>query len=119
MKRFFKLPGPQPQPNNRAATTKSPSPPPVVHTTGLQPKYVVPPVPHPNTYEHIAIVASKTGLLLRPHINGLVRTESHVKINWGLAGKIEEVEGDGERNADWSKAVIVYGIIGTLDLFSG
>lgn len=55
-------------------------------------------------------------------MQGLVHVESHVQIHWGIAGKIEEVQGDGEDldgNTDWSKSIIVYGIIGTLDLFSG
>jgi hypothetical protein len=67
-------------------------------------------------------LVSKKGLLLRPHISGLVRTESHVKISWGLGGTVKEVQGDGEdagSDVDWTKSVVVYGIIGTLDVFSG
>jgi phosphatidylinositol 4-phosphatase len=99
------------------------SPPPVPHSalphhpTGLQPSYAVPPLPHPYPHEHIAIIASKGGLLLRPHLPGLDHPASHVRISWGKTMSIEEVE--GESDVDWSESVVVYGIIGTLGLFTG
>lgn len=46
--------------------------------------------------------------------------ESHVKIHWGKVATIEELEGDAEGSKDdWSASVIVYGIIGILELYNG
>lgn len=46
--------------------------------------------------------------------------ESHVKVHWGKVVTIEELEGDGEGSKeDWSASVIVYGIIGILELYNG
>ena len=126
MKRFLKLTGaPAPKP----APPKLSKPPPVApahpgplpSTTGLQPKYTVPPVPHPNPYHHLDILVSSKGLLLRPHIPGYSHTESYVRISWGLAGKVELVEDTAAKDPelDWSKAAVVYGVLGSLDLFTG
>lgn len=126
MKRFFKFAG---TPGLKQTTTNPTPPPPVapVHPgpfpnrTGLDPKYTVPPVPHPIPYQYLDILVSRQGLLLRPHIPGSGRTESYVKISWGLAGKVELVENAASRDPelDWSKAAVVYGILGSLDLFTG
>ena len=124
MKRFFKLPG---TPSPRPASKASPPPPlapvhpgPLANTTGLEPKYTVPPVPHPNPYHRLDILVSKKGLLLRPHIPGY-HPETYVRINWGLAGKVEVVEDTAAKDPelDWSKAAVVYGVLGSLDLFTG
>lgn len=124
MKRFFKLTGtPSPKP-----ATPKPSPPiapahpgPFSNKTGLEPKYTVPPVPHPNPYHYIEILVSSKGLLLRPHIPGRQYTGSFVRIDWGLAGKVELIEDTAAEDPelDWSKAAVVYGILGSLDLFTG
>ncbi len=92
---------------------------PITHTTGLQPKFTVPPLPHPCPHEHISVLATSQGLLLRPHLkNG--HSESHVRISWGKEAKVEEIHNDGEsEEADWSDSVIVYGLIGVLNLFTG
>lgn len=123
MKRFFKFTG---TPGPRQTTTKpTPSPPahlgPLSSRTGLDPKYTVPPVPHPIPYQHLDILVSGVGLLLRPHIPGSNRAESYVRISWGLAGKAELIEDAASRvpELDWSKAAVVYGILGSLDLFTG
>ena len=60
-------------------------------------------------------------MLLRPHIPGYNHPESHVRINWGLAGKAEVVEDTATKDPelDWSKAAVVYGVLGSLDLFTG
>jgi phosphatidylinositol 4-phosphatase len=126
MKQFFKLAG-APGPKQ---TTSKPTPPtpvkpahlgPLPNRTGLDPKYTVPPVPHPIPYQHLDISVSSQGLLLKPHIPGFSRTESYVRISWGLAGKVELVENAASRDPelDWSKGVVVYGILGSLDLFTG
>jgi len=87
------------------------------HTTGLQPKYIVPPVPHPIPYDHLSLLVTKEGLLVRPHPG----SASHVRIGWGKPVNIEEITSNGGPDAaEWEKdAAIVYGIIGILELFSG
>ena len=94
---------------------------PLPNTTGLEPKYTVPPVLHPNPYHHLEILVSSEGLLLRPHLPGYNHTGSHVRISWGLAGKVELVEDAAAKDLelDWSKAAVVYGVLGSLDLFTG
>lgn len=104
------------------ANTATPTNPTVPHTTGLQPKYVVPPVPHPCTHDYIALLVTNEGLLLRPQIHGLKDPgpSSHVRISWGKPIKVEELVGDGtSETEDWADSVIVYGIVGVLELFSG
>ena len=88
-------------------------------TAPLQPKFTLPPVPHPCPHEHIAIVANSEGLLLRPHLLGSSQPVSHIQIAWGKEGAIDEVQDEGESNVDWSESVIVYGLIGILNLFAG
>lgn len=87
----------------------------------LDPKYTVPPVPHPIPYQHLDILVSSNGLLLRPHIPGSSFTESYVRIGWGLAGKVELIDNVTSKDPelDWSKAAVVYGVLGSLDLFTG
>lgn len=126
MKRFlakaarpFNLPS-----NSQSQAAPSPPTPPPNSTglhTGLQPKYVVPPVPHPCPHDHIALLVTKQGLLLRPHIPGLKHpASSHVRIPWGKTVTVEDMAGDGEaEGADWNDSVIVYGIVGALELYSG
>lgn len=122
MKRFLGLtstPSPKPRPAPPLMAPAHPGP--LPNTTGLEPKYTVPPVPHPNPYHHLEILVSSEGLLLRPHLPGYDHTESYVRISWGLAGKVELVEDVAAKDPelDWSKAAVVYGILGSLDLFTG
>lgn len=92
------------------------------HTTGLQPKYLVPPVPHPCPHDHLALLVTKEGLLIRQHIPGHHRTTesatSYVRIAWGKSVHVEEIAGVDD-GVDWEESVIVYGIVGVLELFSG
>ncbi|KAF9819771.1 hypothetical protein IEO21_01862 [Rhodonia placenta] len=90
----------------------------VPHTTSLQPKYVLPPLPHPCPHEHIALLATAQGLLLRPHFLSETRPESYVRILWGKTGAIEELPINEDADQDWSESVIIYGIVGILELFS-
>ena len=116
MKRFFKLTGtPSPKPPSPLMAPAHPGP--LPNTTGLEPKYTVPPTPHPNPYHHLDVLVSSEGLLLRPHLPGHNQTRSYVRISWGLAGKVELVE--DAKDLDWSKAAVVYGVLGSLDLFTG
>ncbi|KAI0647334.1 SacI homology domain-containing protein [Trametes meyenii] len=96
------------------ATTNPP-----VHHTGLQPKDTLPPVPHPCPYEYISILATAEGLLLRPRHPGQVQdvSESEIKVEWGKGGKVETISSDAAQ-ANWEESVVVYGIVGFLELYS-
>lgn len=92
------------------------------HTTGLQPKFVVPAVPHyPHT--HLAILVCKEGLLIRPHILGFgadqIKWLPCIRVSWGKSVKVEEIESHQvSEKLDWNESVVVYGIVGILELFS-
>jgi len=91
----------------------------VVHTPALQPKFVVPPVPHPRPHDHIAVLPTQDGLLLRPHIR-LGESDHCVHITWGKVREVEELQGVARTTGiNWATAVIVYGIVGILELFTG
>ena len=68
---------------------------------------------------------TRDGLLLRPHVVGLRHplTGGVVRIEWGKGGKVEEVlRADTDISAegeDWKSSVIVYGIVGILELTFG
>ncbi|KAF8912099.1 SacI homology domain-containing protein [Gymnopilus junonius] len=90
----------------------------------LQPKYVVPPVPHPCPQSHLAVLVSEEGLLIRPHIHGqdLSKT-AYVRLSWDKNVKIEEIEAplsgaNEQEELNWDDGVVVYGIVGMLELFS-
>ncbi|KAI9057938.1 hypothetical protein FKP32DRAFT_1582863 [Trametes sanguinea] len=96
------------------ATTNPP-----LHTTGLQPKDTLPPVPHPCPYEYISVLATSEGLLLRPRLPGHTEqlSESEVKVEWGKGGKVEALSPDAIA-ANWDESVVVYGIVGFLELYA-
>ncbi|KIJ17485.1 inositol-polyphosphate 5-phosphatase [Paxillus involutus ATCC 200175] len=129
MKRFFpkhpgsanlsasNVPGPSITQVPLAGVLYNPAP---TTNVGLQPSSIVPPVPHPHPHEHIAIIATDEGLIMRPHAPGL-QPGSHVRVSWGKAPKIEELhwQGDGGGSSvDWASSIIIYGIVGILDLFN-
>ena len=90
--------------------------------TRLQPSFVLPPVPHPHPYEYIAISATDDGLVMRPHLPVPSHSLSYVYIPWGKHPKVQELKrsGNGDlASIDWTSSVIVYGIVGILDLFNG
>jgi hypothetical protein len=63
------------------------------------------------------LLATKDGLLIRPH--GREETASeYVKLSWGKNTTIEEMENHPEDQLDWKDSVVVYGIVGILELFS-
>ena len=96
------------------------------HTTGLQPKFVVPAVPKPYPHTHLAILVTKEGLLIRPHIieSGIDQAEwlPCIRVSWGKSVKVEEIEEEEisqlSEKLDWNEGVVVYGIVGILELFS-
>lgn len=77
----------------------------------------MPPTPHP-PLDHIAVLATSEGLLLRHHTLGIA-SESHVKIAWGRQVVVTEQAGDGDSAGNWSESVVVYGIVGILELLEG
>lgn len=107
--------------------SNSPSPPPIhlsnptaPHTTGLQPKFVVSAVPQPYPHTYLAILVAKDGLLIRPHVlgSGIDQTEwlDCIRVSWGKSVKVERYQPSEKLN--WNEGVIVYGIVGILELFS-
>jgi hypothetical protein len=122
MKRFFsKAVKPFAPPTSSPASPTNTTAP---HTTGLQPKYLVPPVPHPCPYDHIALLVTPAGLLMRPHTPGSGLNDpgptTHLRLSWGKAVRVEELSGNGDADGlDWTNSVIIYGIVGVLELFSG
>jgi phosphatidylinositol 4-phosphatase len=92
----------------------------VVHTPVLPPKFVVPPALSPRPHDYIAILPAQDGLLLRPHVARQGESDHYVRITWGKVPEIEELQG-GMHNAsvNWATAVIVYGVVGILELFTG
>jgi hypothetical protein len=68
------------------------------------------------------VLVTKEGLLMRPHVVGLRHplTRGVVRVGWGREGKVEEVdEVKGGDEEDWRSSVIVYGIVGILQLTFG
>ena len=87
-------------------------------TPGLGPKDVVPAVPHPRPHTHLALLATKDGLLIRPQHGPGKTLSGYVKLSWGKNISIEEMENRSEDQIDWKDSVVVYGIVGILELFS-
>ncbi|KAG7448009.1 uncharacterized protein BT62DRAFT_890388 [Guyanagaster necrorhizus] len=112
MKRFFSK---SPKPSDTSSVPFPAAVPTSLPHPHLQPKYVIPPVPHPAPYDHVALLVTKEGLLMRPYESGAEMSSVHgAKIAWGLGGKVEEMSVVGE----WEGYIIVYGIVGILELFS-
>ena len=86
----------------------------------LQPKYLVPPIPHPCPYDHLALLASGSGLLIRRHVaHTTPEPLTCVRVSWGKVIRVEEIGEDLQAgDAGWDGAVVVYGIVGILELFS-
>jgi phosphatidylinositol 4-phosphatase len=84
---------------------------------GLSPKFTVPAMPHPCPHDHLALLPTSHGLLVRPHAPRL-HPDSHVRISWGKRVDVEEIAGDRtSEELDWKNAVIVYGIVGIVVLY--
>ena len=112
-----------PQSNSAPSPPTHLSSPAAPHTTGLQPKFVVPAVPHPYPHTHLAILVSKEGLLIRPHVPvpGVDQMEwlPCIRVSWGKSVKVEEIESHQlSEKPNWNEGVVVYGIVGILELFS-
>ncbi|KAG6376216.1 hypothetical protein JVT61DRAFT_2191 [Boletus reticuloceps] len=87
---------------------------------GLKPSFVLPPIPHPHPYEHIAIIATDEGLVMRPYLTGLSHSLSYIRIPWGKHPNVQELQHDGnDSSIDWKSSVVIYGIVGIMELFNG
>lgn len=114
MKRFFaKASKPLAKDDTPVGSNQLPNP---VQSVGLPPKYIVPAVPHPCPHDHIALLATTDGLLSRPQVPGY-RSNSYVRIHWEKIVKVVEIN-EPDEQIDWSGSVVVYGIVGVLELFS-
>ncbi|KAF8478731.1 SacI homology domain-containing protein [Russula ochroleuca] len=115
MKRFFSKSSKN-QPSTSAVSQNNDL---VVHTPVLPPKIVVPPVLSPRPHDYIAILPTQDGLLLRPHVARQGESDHYVRITWGKVPEIEELQGAAHNaSVNWAVAVIVYGIVGILELFT-
>jgi len=91
----------------------------VVDTPSLNPKPVAPPGSHPRPHDHIAVLPTQDGLLLRPHVAPREESGHYVRITWGKVPEIQELQGAlPTAGVNWTSAVIVYGIVGILELFT-
>lgn len=115
-KRLFQFKSAQ----NSPSTSVSASPV-MAHSTGLQPKFTVPPVPHPTPHYRLAILATPGGLLIRPVIPGVPRPSSLLRMPWGTSVTLQELPGDSDEGKlpGWTQAAVVYGVLGCLKLNSG
>lgn len=125
MKKFFAKASKPFSPRPAGTTNISPTPvhATVPHSIGLVPKFILPAVPHPCPHDHIALLIGSDGLLLRPHVLGDGhQPTTFVRLPWGKGRKPEEipdVDSEGSTELDWGESVIVYGIVGVLELYSG
>lgn len=118
MRRFFS----KSSKNQPSTSAVSPHNDLVAHTPELPPKFDVPPVPHPRPHDHIAVLPTQDGLLLSPHIAGQGESDHYVRITWGKVPEIEELQGTTQNTRQISnvnRVIIVYGIVGILELFTG
>lgn len=120
MKRFFSKPSKNRQPSTPAAASAQNNV--VVRTPAPQPKSTAPASAdsHPRPHDHIAVLPTQDGLLLRPHIARQGKSDEYVRIAWGKGPEIKQFQGPiPTAGVNWTLAVVVYGIIGILDLFAG
>src|ERR1700731_4740156 len=112
MKKFFtrlsKVPKP---PWNVTSPSASPSP-------VLDAKPAAPDVPYPRPHDHIALLLTADGLLLRPHNPEVEHTDSNVLIEWNQGSQcgspisVKEVHQDKSKVEDWGQSVVIYGVVG-------
>ena len=87
--------------------------------SSLQPGPSFPCIPSPCLHDHLALLVSRDGLLIRPHIPGSPSLPySYLRVSWGKSNKIEQLEKLEEDDLDWTEGVVVYGIGGIVELFT-
>ncbi|KIJ26451.1 hypothetical protein M422DRAFT_272496 [Sphaerobolus stellatus SS14] len=99
-----------------SSTVPAQAPLPSARPMSLQPKFTVPPVPHPCPYSTINLLVTSDGLILSPDLDSSAKSASYVRISWGKEVIVKEVEGavpNGKTSAS------VDGIVGFLRLFHG
>jgi hypothetical protein len=117
MKRFFSKSSKNRQSSTPAVSAQNHV---VDRTPTPQPKSTVSTAPHSRPHDHIAILPTQDGLLLRPYIARQGESDHYVRITWGKVPEIKQLHGPAPTaGVNWTLAVIVYGIIGIIDLFAG
>jgi len=118
MKRLFSKSSKNRQPSTPAVLVQNNV---VARTPAPQPKSVAPAsASHPRPHDHIAVLPTQDGLLLRPHIARQGESDDYVRIAWGKVPEIKQFQGPiPTAGVNQTLAVIVYGIIGIIDLFAG
>ena len=99
---------------------------PIGITSDLQRKYSIPAVPHPCPHDHLVLVSTKEGLLIRPQVPGKHKEAVNnsiplVRLKWRKEIVVEEINGsaEGHSGINWANdGVVVYGIVGVLELYS-
>ena len=99
---------------------------PIGITSGLQPKYSIPAVPHPCPHDYLLLASTKEGLLIRPQVPGkhkevVNKSIPLVRMKWRKEIVVEEINGSAESHSgiNWANdGVVVYGIVGVLELYS-
>jgi hypothetical protein len=119
MKRFFSKSSKSQHPSAPAVSAQNHV---VVPTPTPQPTSALPATSasHPRPHDHIAVLPTQDGLLLRPHVARQGESDRYIRITWGKVPEIKQFQGPvSTAGVNWTLAVMVYGIIGILDLFAG
>jgi phosphatidylinositol 4-phosphatase len=119
MKRLFSKSSKNRQPSTPAVPAQNNV---AVRTPALQPKSAAPASAssYLRPHDHIAVLPTQDGLLLRPHVARQAESDGYVRIAWGKVPEIKQFQGPiPTAGVNRTLAVIVYGIIGILDLFAG
>ncbi|KAG8217578.1 hypothetical protein J3R82DRAFT_5729 [Butyriboletus roseoflavus] len=68
----------------------------------------------------LPLLPQTEGLVMRPHLPGLSHPLSYVRVPWGKHPNVQELRRDGsDSSLDWKSSVVVYGIVGIMELFNG
>ena len=76
-------------------------------------------IAHPRPHDHLAVLPTQEGLFLRPYRTQPDDLGRYIRISWGKSPKFEEFRGSAQDVGSWASAIIVYGIVGILELFTG
>jgi phosphatidylinositol 4-phosphatase len=105
----------------KSSQPSTPEDPPPAHkpaprSVSLQPKFIVPPLPHPCPYASIHVLVTTHGLMLSPDLHSDAQAVSYVRISWGKDAVVDQIEGD---KTGCTASTTVHGIVGILRLFHG
>jgi phosphatidylinositol 4-phosphatase len=77
--------------------------------------------PHPDPYNHIALAVAADGIILKQYDPSSKETGEYVRIRWTgkpVKGGVHVEVLDTQVDVNWQESIIVYGIVGILELFS-